>query len=182
MSQLQTNVSDIKTVAKNLARELKTMKFDISHSSALNLASRSLGYKNYQTYKGLVENIPHDEVYIDNGLHYNEYLKQGAYLVLRTKTTITGKINAIQKIMYSHFIRSALSALNQNRKHPSHFHDYAPHWLYADIDMTDKEEDYAIYWLHSNIIENKEIKKILLNKYPLPKYPKIAKGESYYYE
>jgi hypothetical protein len=55
MSQLQTNVSDIKTVAKNLVRELKTMNFDISHSSALNLASRSLGYKNYQTYKGLID-------------------------------------------------------------------------------------------------------------------------------
>ena len=55
MSQLQTNVSDIKTVAKNLARELKTMKFDISHSSALNLASRSLGYNNYQTYKAFLD-------------------------------------------------------------------------------------------------------------------------------
>jgi len=55
MTQLHTNVSDIKAVAKNLAKKLKMMKFDISHSSALNLASSSLGFKDYQTYKALSE-------------------------------------------------------------------------------------------------------------------------------
>ena len=52
-NSLKTNVPDIKTVAKILAKELRSMEFTISHSSALNLASRSLGYKNYQTYKAL---------------------------------------------------------------------------------------------------------------------------------
>jgi len=52
MPQLKTNVSDIKNVAKNLAQSLqKDMEFKISHSAALNLASRSLGFANYNTYK-----------------------------------------------------------------------------------------------------------------------------------
>ena len=56
MTQLKTNVSDIKIVAKNLAQSLqKDMKFKISHSAALNLASRSLGFANYNTYKATNE-------------------------------------------------------------------------------------------------------------------------------
>jgi len=52
MKQLTTNVFDIKDIAKNLAQSLqKDMDIKISHSSALNLASRSLGFKNYNTYK-----------------------------------------------------------------------------------------------------------------------------------
>ena len=56
MNKLQTNVNDIKSVAKILKNELANMSFDISHSSALNLASRSLGFKNYQTYIGSSSN------------------------------------------------------------------------------------------------------------------------------
>lgn len=52
---IQTNVNDIKSVAKILKRELADMGFELSHSSALNLASRSLGFKNYQSYKGLFD-------------------------------------------------------------------------------------------------------------------------------
>jgi len=55
MNKLQTNVNDIKSVAKILKKELASMNFELSHSSALNLASRSLGFKNYQTYNGLSE-------------------------------------------------------------------------------------------------------------------------------
>lgn len=55
MNKLQTNVNDIKSVAKILKKELANMNFELSHSSALNLASRSLGFKNYQTYNGLLE-------------------------------------------------------------------------------------------------------------------------------
>jgi len=55
MNQLQTNVNDIKSVAKILKKELADMDFKLSHSSALNLASRALGFKNYQTYKGLFD-------------------------------------------------------------------------------------------------------------------------------
>lgn len=55
MNKLQTNVNDIKSVAKILKQELANMNFELSHSSALNLASRSLGFKNYQAYKGLLE-------------------------------------------------------------------------------------------------------------------------------
>jgi len=55
MNKLQTNVNDIKSVAKILKKELASMDFDLSHSSALNLASRSLGFKNYQVYNGLLE-------------------------------------------------------------------------------------------------------------------------------
>jgi len=53
MNELKTNVNDIKSVAKILKKELALMDFELSHSSALNLASRSLGFKNYQTYKNL---------------------------------------------------------------------------------------------------------------------------------
>jgi len=53
MSQLKTNIFDIKIVAKNLAKELKAMKFNITHSAALNLAARSLGFTNYNTYKAI---------------------------------------------------------------------------------------------------------------------------------
>ncbi len=56
MNKLQTNINDIKSVAKILKKELANMNFELSHSSALNLASRSLGFKNYQTYKGLFDN------------------------------------------------------------------------------------------------------------------------------
>ena len=55
MNELKTNVNDIKSVAKILKKELALMDFKLSHSSALNLASRSLGFKNYQTYKGLLD-------------------------------------------------------------------------------------------------------------------------------
>jgi len=55
MNKLQTNVNDIKSVAKILKKELEEMNFELSHSSALNLASRSLGFKNYQTYNALLE-------------------------------------------------------------------------------------------------------------------------------
>ncbi len=169
MSQLQTNIFDIKIIAKNLAKELKAMKFDISHSSALNLASRSLGYNNYQTYKGLLEAVPNDKIDIENPDYYNEYFKQKAYLVLRTETTVINKINAIQKIMYSHFIRSALSALGQNRKHPIRFEEYASHWLYADIDMEDNEEEYAPHWLFSgnSMIDNQELNHYALKVHRL---------------
>jgi len=171
MSQLQTNVSDIKTVAKNLVRELKTMNFDISHSSALNLASRSLGYKNYQTYKAVSENneIEEDEVFADYNPNYNEEYKQEAWKVLHKETNVIKKVNAIQKIMYSHFIRSALAALNGKRNHPARFADYAPHWMYSSTKS-------------DNIIHSQEVRDILLELYPIPKNPKIKKGESYYYE
>jgi len=56
MTQLKTNVHDIKTIAKNLASSLhKDMNFKITHSAALNLASRSLGFANYNTYKATDE-------------------------------------------------------------------------------------------------------------------------------
>lgn len=46
-----------KGAAKNLARELKRQGFEISHSNALNITAISLGYKNYNTYKALNQNI-----------------------------------------------------------------------------------------------------------------------------
>jgi len=55
MNELKTNVNDIKSVAKILKKELALMDFKLSYSSALNLASRSLGFKNYQTYNGLID-------------------------------------------------------------------------------------------------------------------------------
>ncbi|QDF29935.1 glyoxalase superfamily protein [Halarcobacter anaerophilus] len=50
---LHTNVSNIKSVAKNLAKNLEKMDFKLSHSASLNLAAKSLGYENYNTYKAL---------------------------------------------------------------------------------------------------------------------------------
>ena len=70
--------------------------------------------------------------------------------------------------MYSHFIRSALAALNQNRKHPARFGEYAPHWMYSSTQS-------------DNIIDSQEIRDILLELYPIPNNPRIKKGESYYY-
>ena len=68
MNKLQTNVNDIKSVAKILKKELANMNFELSHSSALNLASRSLGFKNYQTYKGLRDNKLSIDEMIDNSM------------------------------------------------------------------------------------------------------------------
>jgi hypothetical protein len=57
MNTLKTNINNIKSIAKILKKELATMNFEISHSSALNLASKSLGFKNYQTYNGIDDNF-----------------------------------------------------------------------------------------------------------------------------
>jgi uncharacterized protein (UPF0335 family) len=62
MNKLQINVNDIKSVAKILKKELASMDFELSHSSALNLASRSLGFKNYQAYNGLLEKKDEDSI------------------------------------------------------------------------------------------------------------------------
>ena len=72
MNKLQTNVNDIKSVAKILKKELASMDFELSHSSALNLASCSLGFKNYQTYNGLLDN---EEEFSINMMNANELSK-----------------------------------------------------------------------------------------------------------
>ena len=69
MIQLKTKVSDIKAVAKNLAQSLeKDMKVKISHSAALNLASRSLGFPNYNIYKASNEVSPPEEYHREKTL------------------------------------------------------------------------------------------------------------------
>jgi hypothetical protein len=52
-----------------LKKELATMNFELSHSSALNLASKSLGFKNYQTYTGLG-----NDVFLKNEKYFNKKL------------------------------------------------------------------------------------------------------------
>lgn len=49
---------DFKKVNKNLKQELSQMGFEISNQSCLNLLSRALGYKNYNTYSALESAIP----------------------------------------------------------------------------------------------------------------------------
>jgi hypothetical protein len=44
---------DFKKVNKNLKKELSEIGFEISNQSCMNLLSRSLGYRNYNTYLGL---------------------------------------------------------------------------------------------------------------------------------
>jgi len=73
MNKLQTNVNDIKSVAKILKKELASMDFELSHSSALNLASRSLGFKNYQVYNGLLDNKKEFSI---NMMNMSELLKE----------------------------------------------------------------------------------------------------------
>lgn len=53
MNQSYINVSDIKAMSKNLRIAVEEMNINLTHSSALNLSSRALGYKNYNTYKAL---------------------------------------------------------------------------------------------------------------------------------
>jgi hypothetical protein len=53
MTQPHFDAGNIKLIAKNLAKELEKMKFNISHSASLNLTSRAFGYKDYNTYKAM---------------------------------------------------------------------------------------------------------------------------------
>jgi hypothetical protein len=48
---------DFKKVNRNLKKELLELGFEISNQSCMNLLSRSLGYRNYNTYLGLNPNI-----------------------------------------------------------------------------------------------------------------------------
>lgn len=51
---------EIKHLAKNLRKELKTFEIDLSHTASLNTVSRVLGFANYNTYKAILdkETIP----------------------------------------------------------------------------------------------------------------------------
>lgn len=49
---------DFKKVNRNLKQELSQMGFEITNQSCLNLLSRALGYKNYNTYSALESAIP----------------------------------------------------------------------------------------------------------------------------
>ena len=49
---------DFKKVNRNLKQELSQMGFEISNQSCLNLLSRALGYKNYNTYSALESAMP----------------------------------------------------------------------------------------------------------------------------
>jgi len=42
-----------KKVNRNLKKELSELGFEISNQSCMNLLSRALGYKNYNTYLGM---------------------------------------------------------------------------------------------------------------------------------
>ena len=76
MNELKTNVNDIKSVAKILKKELALMDFKLSHSSALNLASRSLGFKNYQVYKGLLEKKKENFIYPKRGSEISKLIER----------------------------------------------------------------------------------------------------------
>lgn len=46
---------EIKHLAKNLRKELKTFEIDLSHTASLNTVSRVLGFANYNTYKAILD-------------------------------------------------------------------------------------------------------------------------------
>lgn len=46
---------EIKHLAKNLRKELKTFEIDLSHTASLNTVSRVLGFVNYNTYKAILD-------------------------------------------------------------------------------------------------------------------------------
>ena len=87
---------DFKKVNKNLKRELSGLGFDISNQSCLNLLSRSLGYKNYNTYLALnpeVSNIQREsirEYLINETAHYLDF-KDKEYL---------SEYEEIEKVVY----------------------------------------------------------------------------------
>lgn len=53
---------DFKKVNRNLKQELSKMGFEISNQSCLNLLSRALGYKNYNTYSALESAMPSQSI------------------------------------------------------------------------------------------------------------------------
>ena len=54
--QLNTHGNTLfKGATKNLAKELTRQGFEVTHSNALNIMAVALGYKNYNTYKALIE-------------------------------------------------------------------------------------------------------------------------------
>jgi len=85
----------------------------------------------------------------------------------KNSSDVNQKINGIIKIMYSHYCRSLEAANSQKRKHPQNFKEYAGHWLWSDDDR---------------IIDDINVKNILIKEYGYPSEPKINKGESYYYQ
>lgn len=52
---------DFKKVNRNLKKELSELGFDISNQSCMNLLSRALGYKNYNTYLGMNPKIVNNQ-------------------------------------------------------------------------------------------------------------------------
>lgn len=52
---------DFKKVNRNLKKELSELGFDISNQSCMNLLSRALGYKNYNTYLGMNSKIVNNQ-------------------------------------------------------------------------------------------------------------------------
>lgn len=87
---------DFKKVNKNLKRELSELGFDISNQSCLNLLSRALGYKNYNTYLGLNpegSNIQRESI--------KEYLinETADYLDFKDKEYLS-EYKEIEKVVY----------------------------------------------------------------------------------
>lgn len=52
---------DFKKVNRNLKKELSELGFEISNQSCMNLLSRALGYKNYNTYLGMNSKIVNNQ-------------------------------------------------------------------------------------------------------------------------
>jgi len=87
---------DFKKVNKNLKRELSELGFNIQNQPCLNLLSRALGYKNYNTYLGLnqeVSNIQRESI--------REYLinETGDYLDFKDKEYLS-EYKEIEKVVY----------------------------------------------------------------------------------
>ncbi len=82
------NNIDFKQVNKNLKTELSKMNFEISNSASLNLLSRAMGFENYNTYKGIVEQKEEQTISIEE---LKKMTKPQIQDFIRNRLTINGE-------------------------------------------------------------------------------------------
>ena len=154
MNKLQTNVNDIKSVAKILKKELASMDFELSHSSALNLASRSLGFKNYQVYNGLLDKTTINSTQFD--------LKNYASLEKEIKEQ---KIEKYPEI-YDKFVK--LGQIQNN-------------YIYIDRDLSEGIYDYFLIFELKHSHTGRIFFTPKYNSFLLFVYPTVQKAINYYH-
>lgn len=85
---------DFKKVNRNLKKELSELGFEISNQSCMNLLSRALGYKNYNTYLGMNSKIVNNQ-----RESIKDYLKNETNLDLMDKDFVS-EYNEVERFIY----------------------------------------------------------------------------------